>query len=325
MLSEADNERLTRVGPGTPMGDPVPALLAARRCWPRSCPSRDGAPVRVRLLGEDLVAFPRHRRRGRAGRRVLPAPPRADVLRPQRRVRLALRLPRLEVRPRRHLRRHAVGTARLAVQDEGQDRGLSDLGRRRHRLDLHGPGRAAARPARTTSWCARRPTHRYVSKSFEDCNYLQALEGGIDPTHASIMHNGNIGDRSFLNRYDELVAALDSRAHRLRLHLRRHSHVAPTEHVGARLPLHHAVVPHARHASRRLRRPQAGEHVRRSTATSGCRSTTRRRWVFSFGYSHDPARPLIARARASTAKRASAAATTSSPDYGRARISPTTT
>ena len=56
MLSRDDNERLTRVGPSTPMGATLrrywmPALLA------RELPERDGAPVRVRRLGEDLVAF----------------------------------------------------------------------------------------------------------------------------------------------------------------------------------------------------------------------------------------------------------------------------
>ena len=50
MLSAADNERLTRVGAGTPMG----AML--RRYWLPAClaeevPVADGAPVRVRLLG----------------------------------------------------------------------------------------------------------------------------------------------------------------------------------------------------------------------------------------------------------------------------------
>ncbi|HET6190091.1 MAG TPA: Rieske 2Fe-2S domain-containing protein [Trebonia sp.] len=56
MLSAEDNETLTRVGPGTPMGD----LL--RRYWIPACLSSeiaepDGAPARVRLLCEDLVAF----------------------------------------------------------------------------------------------------------------------------------------------------------------------------------------------------------------------------------------------------------------------------
>jgi phthalate 4,5-dioxygenase len=56
VLSAEDNEILTRVGPGTPMGN----LL--RRYWMPACLSSeigepDGPPVRVRLLGEDLVAF----------------------------------------------------------------------------------------------------------------------------------------------------------------------------------------------------------------------------------------------------------------------------
>ena len=56
MLSKDDNERLTRVGPGTPMGNVfrrywLPALLSSE------LKDKDGAPVRVRLLGEDLVAF----------------------------------------------------------------------------------------------------------------------------------------------------------------------------------------------------------------------------------------------------------------------------
>lgn len=56
MLSREDNEILTRVGPGTMMGD----LL--RRYWIPACLNSeiaepDGPPVRVRLLGEDLVAF----------------------------------------------------------------------------------------------------------------------------------------------------------------------------------------------------------------------------------------------------------------------------
>ena len=56
MLKTEDNERLCRVGPGTPGG----ALM--RRYWQPALlsievPEKDGAPVRVRLLGEDLVAF----------------------------------------------------------------------------------------------------------------------------------------------------------------------------------------------------------------------------------------------------------------------------
>ena len=31
-------------------------------------------------------------------------------------------------------------------------------------------------------WTRAPATHRYVSKTFENCNYLQALEGGLDTT-----------------------------------------------------------------------------------------------------------------------------------------------
>ena len=56
MLSVEDNELLTRTGPGTPMGELyrrfwLPVMLA------EELPSPDGDPVRVRVLGERLVAF----------------------------------------------------------------------------------------------------------------------------------------------------------------------------------------------------------------------------------------------------------------------------
>ena len=56
MLTVEDNELLTQVGPGTPMGDLLrrywtPALLSTEM------PEPDSPPVRVRILGEDLVAF----------------------------------------------------------------------------------------------------------------------------------------------------------------------------------------------------------------------------------------------------------------------------
>ena len=56
MLTVEENERLTRIGPGTSMGKYM------RRFWWPLClstelPERDGAPLRVRILGEDLIAF----------------------------------------------------------------------------------------------------------------------------------------------------------------------------------------------------------------------------------------------------------------------------
>src|SRR2546428_1313099 len=56
MLSKAENEVLTRIGPGTPMGNLVrqywiPVMLSEELA------EADGAPVRVRLLCEDLIMF----------------------------------------------------------------------------------------------------------------------------------------------------------------------------------------------------------------------------------------------------------------------------
>ncbi|MEK7216172.1 MAG: Rieske 2Fe-2S domain-containing protein, partial [Chloroflexota bacterium] len=56
MLTREENELATRAGPGTPGGALwrrfwVPAMLAGE------LPEPDCAPVRLRLLGEDLIAF----------------------------------------------------------------------------------------------------------------------------------------------------------------------------------------------------------------------------------------------------------------------------
>src|SRR5215831_10960851 len=55
MLSNEENEVLTRVGPGTPAGE-----MLRRYWWPVGFSEHvtaKGRPVKVRLLGEDLVLF----------------------------------------------------------------------------------------------------------------------------------------------------------------------------------------------------------------------------------------------------------------------------
>ena len=56
MLNRSDNETVCRVGPGTPMG------RLMREYWIPALPSRelpalDGDPVRVLLLGEQLIVL----------------------------------------------------------------------------------------------------------------------------------------------------------------------------------------------------------------------------------------------------------------------------
>src|SRR3972149_3184266 len=77
MLSKEDNEVLARVGPGTLMGNLlrrywVPALLSLE------VPEPDSPPVRVKILGEDLVGF--RDTNGRAGLFVQACPHRGASL-----------------------------------------------------------------------------------------------------------------------------------------------------------------------------------------------------------------------------------------------------
>ena len=56
MLTQADNEMVTRTGPGTPMGELFrrfwqPVLLSS------DLPGNDGDPQRIKVLGENLVAY----------------------------------------------------------------------------------------------------------------------------------------------------------------------------------------------------------------------------------------------------------------------------
>jgi phthalate 4,5-dioxygenase len=159
MLSRADSERLTRVGPATPMGKLfrrywLPALLS------EEVAERDGAPVRVRLLGEDLVAF-----------------------------------------------RDTNGDVALAKNGAWIDTYPTWEGGGIVWAYL---GPSELKPSPPDHEFVRVPaTHRGISKTFQDCNYLQALEGGNDPTHATILHNQKIGDLSFLRNYHKTAAEIE--------------------------------------------------------------------------------------------------------------------
>jgi phthalate 4,5-dioxygenase oxygenase subunit len=204
MLSPADNERLTRIGAGTPMGTLfrrywLPALLT------EEVPEADGAPVRVRLLGEDLVAF-----RDTNGDVGL-----VSAFCPHRRAPMFFgRNEECGLRCVYHGWKFDKNGTCVDMPSEPPD----SLFKTKVTIESYPTwegggmiwaylGPAELQPEPPGHELVRVPaTHRNVSKSFEDCNFLQALEGGIDPTHASIMHNGNIGDMTFLNNYDSLVA-----------------------------------------------------------------------------------------------------------------------
>ena len=145
MLQQADNEILCRVGPGTPMGNLM------RQYWvpavrPDELPRPDCPPLRVKLLGEDLIAF--RTTSGVVGLIRTPAltaaPPCSSAAM---RKRAALRLSRLEVRRRRRCVDMPVGARRVQLQEQGSCPRLPMRGALRHRLDLYGRARDA--PAAT--------------------------------------------------------------------------------------------------------------------------------------------------------------------------------
>ena len=143
MLSPQDNELLCRVGPGTPMGNLfrqywLPAISSDE------LPSPDCPPMRIKLLGEELIAF--RTTSGAVGLMQNACPHRGASMFFGRNEEEgpALRLPRLEVRRRRQLRRHAFRAGRVQLQDQGAREGLPYARAQRHHLGLHGPARSAA-------------------------------------------------------------------------------------------------------------------------------------------------------------------------------------
>jgi len=96
MSKATDGYDLTRVGPGTVMGEMmrqywIPAALSSEL-------KSDGDPMRLMLLGESADRVPRQLGPGRGARPSMPASLRFTVPRPERAQRYPLRLPRLEIR-----------------------------------------------------------------------------------------------------------------------------------------------------------------------------------------------------------------------------------
>jgi phenylpropionate dioxygenase-like ring-hydroxylating dioxygenase large terminal subunit len=186
MLSREDNERLTRVGRGTPMGTTmrrywIPALLA------RELPEPDGPPVRVRLLGEDLVAF-----RDTQGRIGL-----LDEFCPHRRASLFFgRNEEGGLRCVYHGWKFDAAGRCVDMMNESDARTFREKVSTSAYPTLElggivwaylGPvGRQPAPPA--FGWLRVPAAQLQVSKVIQESNWLQGLEGGIDTSHAPILH-----------------------------------------------------------------------------------------------------------------------------------------
>jgi phthalate 4,5-dioxygenase oxygenase subunit len=186
MLSREENELLTRTAPGTAAGDYfrrfwLPALLASE------VPGPDCPPVRLRILGEDLVAF-----RDTEGRVGL-----IDEFCPHRRASLFWgRNEECGLRCVYHGWKFDVSGACVDMPNEPPEYGFDNK------------VRIAAYPTREyggivwaylgsseqapelpkLEWARVPASHRYISKRRQETNYLQAIEGGIDSSHSNFLH-----------------------------------------------------------------------------------------------------------------------------------------
>ena len=187
-MSQEQNEQLTRTGPGTLLGDLfrrywIPALLA------EEIAERDGPPVRVQLLGEKLVAF--RDTDGRIGMIDEFCAHRGVSLWFGRNEECGLRCPY-------NGWKYDVNGQCVDLPSEAEESGM----RQRIKLKSYpcielggvvwtymGPPELQPEPP-GIEWAHVAPGRRFVSKRLQECNWLQAMEGGIDSSHVSFLHSG---------------------------------------------------------------------------------------------------------------------------------------
>lgn len=190
MLKSAQQELLIRTGPGTPMGELfrrywIPALLA------EELPRPDCPPVRVKLLGERLIAF--RDTEGRIGLIDEFCAHRGVSLWFGRNEACGLRCPY-------HGWKYDVNGQCVEVPSEPEESGFCKKIKLKSYpcVELGGAiwtymGPPEAKPELPKfEWATVPATHRFVSKRLQESNYLQAMEGGIDSSHVSFLHSGEL-------------------------------------------------------------------------------------------------------------------------------------
>ena len=184
MLTAEENAQLMQVGPGTLIGDLmrqywIPVVLSSEV-------APGGRPKRVRLLGEDLVVF----RTPSGGAGLL-----AEFCAHRR---ASLYFARNEARGLRCVYHGWQYDCDGRCIDMPNERPESDF-RDKVRLPAYpcaerggvvwtymGPAGSPELP--DLEWALVPEAQRFVSKFWQECNYLQALEGGVDPAHISFLH-----------------------------------------------------------------------------------------------------------------------------------------
>jgi phthalate 4,5-dioxygenase len=190
MISEEQNALLTQSGPATAMGNLfrrywIPALLA------EELPKPDCAPVRVSLLSEQLVAF--RDTKGRIGLMDEFCAHRGVSLWFGRNEESGLRCPY-------HGWKYDVTGQCVELPQEAAASGYCQKIKLQSYpcVELGGViwaymGPPAEQPPPPSfEWVSIAPSHRFLSKRAQETNYLQALEGGIDSSHVSFLHRGDL-------------------------------------------------------------------------------------------------------------------------------------
>jgi nitrite reductase/ring-hydroxylating ferredoxin subunit len=186
MLTKAQNELLTRTDKGTPMGEFfrrywIPVLLSEQ------IPAPDCAPVQVRILGEDLVAF--RDTQGRIGLLAEHCSHRGTSLFYGRNEDCGLRCVY-------HGWKYDVAGNVLETPAEPEGSTFKD--RLKHPAyptrEAGGIVFAYMGPAEKQPlfpnyvWTELPASHFLATKSFQDCNYLQGVEGECDSSHLNFLH-----------------------------------------------------------------------------------------------------------------------------------------
>src|SRR5215469_13899539 len=194
MLKKEDNELVTRVGPGTPMGNLmrqywVPAMLSSEVPW------ADSDPVRVMLLGEKLIAF--RDTNGQVGLIQNHCPHRGASLFFGRNEEAGLRCVY-------HGWKFAIDGTCVDMPNEPAE------------SDFRSKVKAVAYPCQERGgivWAYMGPRsvppplpdlegnmlpdgEWNVTAIQRECNWLQALEGDIDTSHFSFLHAGSLKPES---------------------------------------------------------------------------------------------------------------------------------
>lgn len=189
MLSQEDNERLTQVGPGTPMGRLlreywVPALLSTE------LPEPDCAPVRVMLLGERLIGY--RDSHGRPGLIAEACPHRGASL-------FFARNEDCGLRCTYHGWKFDVAGACVGMPSEPADSRLKEKVvaraypcRERGGIVWSYLGPRAVPPPLPDLEPNLDDTHGPVDATLVENNWLQSLEGDVDLGHIPFLHADNL-------------------------------------------------------------------------------------------------------------------------------------